>query len=397
MVLNPLHTVPAVTAENFESPITDPPQRPELRDVQTIVVKVGTNVLSTPDDQLDSDRIADLARQVCTLVDGGKRLILVSSGAIGAGMTLLGMTERPKDLAHLQAAAATGQAHLIHVYDRTFRTFGFHAAQLLVTANDFRTRGRYLNVRNTLRTLAEYRVIPILNENDTVSTAEIRLGDNDRLAAMVANALGADLMVILSVVDGMMTGDPRLPDSRRIPRVQVIDEAMRALVSDAMSTRGTGGMQSKLDAVESATAVGTHVVIAHGQHPKVLERAVAGDDVGTFFLAEAAPVGAWKGWIGFTLPPQGRLIVDAGARRAVESQGRSLLAIGITGAEGDFKKGEVVALVDQLGKEFARGMINYDCQAVRRIAGHRTADLAILLGSVPYEEVIHRDTLVITT
>lgn len=386
-----------MTSENSDLPTAPDQVRPELIGAQTIVVKVGTNVLSTPDDQLDCDKIADLARQVCTLVETGKRVILVSSGAIGAGMTLLGMAERPRDLAHLQAAAATGQAHLIHVYDRTFRTFGFHAAQLLVTANDFRTRGRYLNVRNTLRTLAEYRVIPILNENDTVSTEEIRLGDNDRLAAMVANALGADLLVILSVVDGMMTGDPSHPKSRRIQRVDRIDDAMRGLVSDSKSSRGTGGMQSKLDAVESATAVGTHVVIAHGRQEQVLERAVAGFDVGTFFVAEPSPVGAWKGWIGFTLPPKGRLIVDAGARRAVESQGRSLLAIGITGAEGEFKKGEVVALIDPLGNEFARGLTNYDIQSVQKIAGRRTADLAALLGTVPYEEVIHRDNLVITT
>ena len=211
---------------------------------RTVVVKVGTNVLSTDDDQLDAGRIASLAEQVRAICDSGRRLVLVSSGAIGAGMGLLGLKERPKDLPHLQAAAATGQAHLIHIYDKALRPHGYHAAQLLLTANDFKNRSRYLNVRNTLRTLSEYKAIPIVNENDTVSTEEIKLGDNDRLAAMVAGLIQADLLIVLSVVDGLLRGDPSDPNSRRIPLVERFDDELLNLVGASKSSRGTGGMKT---------------------------------------------------------------------------------------------------------------------------------------------------------
>lgn len=367
-----------------------------LRKAKTIVVKVGTNVLSTDDDRLDEARIASLAEQLLALCKSGRTVVLVSSGAIGAGMGLLGLKQRPKDLPHLQAAAATGQAHLIHLYDKCLRPHGYHAAQLLLTANDFKNRARYLNVRNTLLTLAEYRTIPIVNENDTVSVDEIKLGDNDRLAAMVANLLHADLLVILSVVDGLLTGDPKLPDSRLIPLVERFDERLMELVGASKSSRGTGGMKSKLEAVRTATDVGTQVIIAHGKRDRILDEIFAGAEVGTLFLAEEQAVPAWKRWIGYTLAPKGRLVVDDGARRAVELQGRSLLAIGITGVEGEFAKGEVVSLVDRGGNEFARGLTNYDSQAARAIAGKKTEEISRVLGSIPYEEVIHRDNLVVT-
>lgn len=362
---------------------------------QTIVVKVGTNVLSTEDDRLDPDLIAGLAEQLHAICQAGKNVVLVSSGAIGAGMGLLGLKTRPKDLAHLQAAAATGQAHLIHLYDVALRPHGYHAAQLLLTANDFKNRDRYLNVRNTLLTLSEYPTIPIVNENDTVSTEEIRLGDNDRLAAMVANLLPADVLIILSVVDGLLTGDPRDPASRRIPYVDKYDDELQQLVSPTKSTRGTGGMKTKLDAVRTATAVGTDVIIAHGKRPGVLSRIVAGEDVGTLFVAEQAALPAWKRWIGYTLPPKGKFVVDDGARKAIVDQGRSLLAIGVRGVEGEFTKGEVVSLIDTQGAEIARGLTNYDAAAARSIAGQRTDEIARVLGSVPYDEVIHRDNLVV--
>ncbi len=362
---------------------------------QTIVVKVGTNVLSTEDDRLDPDLIAGLAEQLHAICQAGKKVVLVSSGAIGAGMGLLGLKTRPKDLAHLQAAAATGQAHLIHLYDVALRPHGYHAAQLLLTANDFKNRDRYLNVRNTLLTLSEYPTIPIVNENDTVSTEEIRLGDNDRLAAMVANLLPADVLIILSVVDGLLTGDPRDPASRRIPYVDKYDDELQQLVSPTKSTRGTGGMKTKLDAVRTATAVGTDVIIAHGKRSGVLSRIVAGEDVGTLFVAEQAALPAWKRWIGYTLPPKGKFVVDDGARKAIVDQGRSLLAIGVRSVEGEFTKGEVVSLIDTQGAEIARGLTNYDAAAARSIAGQRTDEIARVLGSVPYDEVIHRDNLVV--
>jgi glutamate 5-kinase len=367
-----------------------------LKRVKTLVVKVGTNVLSTDDDRLDGDRIAALAEQVHGICQRGVNLVLVSSGAIGAGMGLLGLKERPKDLSHLQAAAATGQAHLIHIYDKAFRPHGYHAAQLLLTANDFKNRSRYLNVRNTLRTLAEYHVVPIINENDTVSTEEIKLGDNDRLAAMVAGLIQADLLIVLSVVDGLLTGDPTSPGSQRIPQVERFDDELLNLVGASKSSRGTGGMKTKLEAVRTATAVGVNVIIANGKRPNVLEEIISGADIGTLFFAEGDGVSAWKRWIGYTMPPKGRLVLDAGARRAVEQQGKSLLAIGVIRVEGDFAKGEVVSLVDQHGEEFARGLTNYDTTNAQVIAGKRKDEITRELGSIPYDEVIHRDNLVVT-
>ena len=372
-------------------------RREVLNHLKTVVVKVGTNVLSTEDDRLDADRIASLAHQVHRICQTGSKLVLVSSGAIGAGMGLLGLKERPTDLSHLQAAAATGQAHLIHIYDKAFRPHGYHAAQLLLTANDFKHRSRYLNVRNTLRTLGEFPVIPIINENDSVSTAEIKLGDNDRLAAMVAGLIQADLLIILSVVDGLLTGDPTNPASQRIPLIERFDDALLNLVGASKSSRGTGGMGTKLEAVRTATAVGTNVIIANGKRPNVLDEVLSGADIGTLFLGEGDGVSAWKRWIGYTLPPKGRLVLDAGARRAVELQGKSLLAIGVVRVEGDFAKGEVVSLVDPSGDEFARGLTNYDTVAARAIVGKRTDEITRELGSIPYDEVIHRDNLVVTS
>lgn len=370
-------------------------RREILAQARSVVVKVGTNVLSTADDRLDVERIQALAAQLHGIVASGRKVVLVSSGAIGAGMGLLGLKERPHDLAHLQAAAATGQAHLIHLYDVSFRQFGYHAAQLLLTANDFKKRDRYLNVRNTLLTLSEFATIPVVNENDTVSTEEIKLGDNDRLAAMVANLLPADVLIVLSVVDGLLTGDPTRPDSRRIPIVEKFDDELLDLVGASKSSRGTGGMRSKLDAVRTATAVGTHVFIAHGQRPNVLDEIFHGDDVGTLFVAEQDALPAWKRWIGYTMPPKGRLILDDGARRAITTQGRSLLMIGVKAVEGDFDKGEVVSLYDLAGCEVARGLTNYDSATARHLIGRRAEEIERILGSIPYDEAIHRDNLVV--
>ena len=289
-------------------------RREVMNRTRTVVVKVGTNVLSTDDDQLDAARIASLAEQVHALCASGRKVVLVSSGAIGAGMGLLGLKERPKDLPHLQAAAATGQAHLIHIYDKALRPHGYHAAQLLLTANDFKNRSRYLNVRNTLRTLFEFNAIPIVNENDTVSTAEIKLGDNDRLAAMVAGLIQADLLIVLSVIEGLLSGDPSDPQSHRIPLVERFDDELLNFVGASKSSRGTGGMKTKLEAVHTATAVGVNVVIANGKRPRVLDEILHGDDIGTLFLGEGDGVSAWKRWIGYTMPPQGRFVLDDAAR-----------------------------------------------------------------------------------
>jgi glutamate 5-kinase len=362
---------------------------------KTLVVKIGTNVLSRADGTLDIERIQTLAQQIHRIRQSGRQVVVVSSGSVGAGIGLLGLTTRPEDLPHLQAAAATGQAHLIHLYDECFRKQGSHAAQILVTANDFKNRTRYLNMRNTLYTLFEYDVIPIVNENDTVSIDEIKFGDNDHLGAMVANLLQCPL-ILLSVVDGLFDGDPNAADSRLISQVDQWDNSLLDLATDNKSSFGSGGMQSKLEAVRMTTAVGETVIMANGTQDDILDNILAGNEVGTLFLAKGPAVPAWKRWIGYTVQPKGQFILDAGARLAVEKSGRSLLAIGITKVQGQFTTGELVSLVDESGTEFARGLTNYNSDDCRLIAGRKTSDIADVLGGKPYSEVIHRDNLVVT-
>lgn len=364
---------------------------------RTLVVKIGTNVLSKEDGSLDVDRLRSLAEQIHRIHETGRRVVIVSSGAVGAGISLLSLKERPRDLPHLQAAAATGQAHLIRLYDDCLRPHGYHAAQMLLTGNDFKTRARYLNVRNTLHTLFEYGVVPIINENDTVSVAEIKFGDNDQLAAMVSNLLTDPLLIILSVVDGLYDADPHSPGAKPIPLVEQWNDSLLNLASPARSSRGTGGMQSKLSAVRTATAVGENVIIANGTLPNVLDRILAGEEIGTLFLAEGKTVPAWKRWIGYTVRPRGRLLLDEGACRAIAQLGRSLLAIGITHVEGEFAKGELVSLVDASGQEIARGLTNYPARDLMQIRGKRTEEIAGILGSLPYVEAVHRDNLVLLT
>lgn len=357
------------------------------------MVKIGTNVLSRQDDQLDVDRIVTLAEQIHRIRETGRRVVVVSSGAVGAGLGLLGLAKRPTDLPHLQAAAATGQATLIRTYDEAFRRFGFHAAQMLLTANDFRNRDRYLNVRNTLNTLFEYGVVPVINENDTVSVHEIKFGDNDQLAAMVTNLLHRPLLIILSVVDGLYDGDPSDPASRRISKIDHFDDSVLSFAKEVKSSRGTGGMVSKLESVRMATSVGECVFIANGTNPHILDQIMAGEDVGTLFTAKGPLLPAWKRWIGFTVKPNGRLSLDAGAVRAVREQGKSLLPIGLLRAEGSFQRGELVSVCDEQGREFARGLVNYDATTLNRVSRKRTDQLEEILGNVPYTEVIHRDNM----
>lgn len=364
---------------------------------QTLVVKVGTSVLSKEDDTLDDDRLAALAAQLHLVRQTGRKVVLVSSGAIGAGIGLLGLDKRPDDLPHLQAAAAVGQAHLIRRYDDCLKKHGYHAAQLLLTANDFKHRARYLNVRNTLSTLFEYNAVPIVNENDTVSIEEIRFGDNDRLAALVSHLLEDPLLVILSIIDGVYDGDPRDPASKVISLIEEWDESLRGLATTDRSKRGTGGMQTKLEAARTATAVGVNLIVASGRNPHVLEQILSGEEVGTLFLARGESIPAWKRWIGYSPSPRGCFVLDDGARKAIEQSGKSLLAIGIKEVRGEFSKGEVVALVDLAGVEFARGLTNYNAHHARQIAGKRTHAIQELLGTIPYGEVIHRDNLVVTT
>ena len=374
----------------------DPVRQEIATEARTVVVKVGTNVLASSDGTLDLNQLQSLADQVEAIRRTGRRVALVSSGAIGAGVGRLGLSQRPIDLRQLQACAAVGQGFLMHAYEECMARHGTHTAQLLLTAADFDNRTRYLNARNTILTLFEWNCLPIINENDTVSVAEIRFGDNDHLAAMVTNLLRAPLLILLTVVDGLFARDPT-QDSGAEPLATVpfIDGATLEKAGFSQSTLGTGGMRSKLRAARLATAAGESVIIANGRRPGVLDSIFAGEPVGTLFLPHGSSLPAWKRWLGFTAQPKGRLVVDTGARNAVQSQGRSLLPIGMVQTIGAFGKGDVVALCDTEGVEFARGLSNYSATDAGRICGLRTEQIEEVLGALPYEEVVHRDNLVV--
>jgi glutamate 5-kinase len=374
--------------------------RQEIADSSPLwVVKVGTRVLTRPDGLLDQERIAALCEELHQVMESGRKVVLVSSGAVGAGMGQLGLKRRPTDLAHLQAVAAVGQTNLVEAYDRELRRHARHAAQILLIADDLDHRTRYLNIRNTILTLLEYNAVPIINENDTVSVDELKttFGDNDRLAAMVTNLIRAPLLVLLSDVAGLYDGDLSDKQSQVIATVTKLDESIWSLVRHKATGVTKGGMASKLEAARIATAAGENVIIASGREIGTLSAIMAGQTVGTLFTAQGQSITSWKRWIGFTAQPRGHLIVDEGARRAVEAQGRSLLAIGVVDCSGTFKKGDVVALLDRNNSEFARGLTNYSAEEIARIKGQKTDQIALILGTSGYDEVIHRDNMAVTT
>jgi glutamate 5-kinase len=374
----------------------DPVRQEVIALAHTVVVKVGTNVLTGADGTLEPARLQALADQVERVRRTGRKVALVSSGAIGAGVGRLGLGRRPTDLRHLQACAAIGQSFLMRAYEECLARHGTRTAQVLLTAGDFDNRTRYLNARNTILTLFEWDCLPIINENDTVSVAEIRFGDNDHLAAMLTNLLQAPLLVLLSVVDGLYSADPRGdPSAALVPTVPFIDSAVMEMAGKSKSALGSGGMRSKLRAARLATAAGESVILANGGRPGVLDEIMAAAPVGTLFLPHGSSVPAWKRWLGYTAQPKGRVVVDAGARDAVERQNRSLLPIGVVRVTGSFGKGDVVALCDAEGAEFARGLTNYSAADAERIRGLRSDQIAEVLGTVPYEEVVHRDNLVV--
>jgi glutamate 5-kinase len=375
----------------------DPVRQELISWTRTVVVKVGTNVLTAPDGRLDGERVQGLADQLRRLRDAGRQPILVSSGAIGAGVGRLNLSGRPRDLRHLQACAAVGQTFLMQAYQEALARSEIQTAQILLTAGDFDSRVRYLNVRNTIVTLMEWGCLPIINENDTVSVAEIRLGDNDHLAALVTNLLQAPLLILLSVVDGLYDSDPGTePAPRVLTTVPVFDEKVSAMAGAGRSSLGSGGMQSKLRAVQLVTQAGESAIIANGTRPGILDAIFAAEPVGTLFLPKGGTVPAWKRWLGFTAQPKGRLTVDAGARQAIQAKGRSLLPIGVLEVTGAFAKGDVVALIDPEGTEFARGLSNYSASDAEKIRGVRTEQIREILGTLSYEEVVHRDNLVVT-
>ena len=366
---------------------------------RTWVIKVGTSVLTGPDGTLDPARIRHLAEQISAVMATGRKVALVSSGAVGAGIGQLGLSRRPDNLRQLQAAAAIGQAYLIRAYDEGLRRHGRHAAQLLLTHEDFDSRPRYLNMRNTLTALFEWDAVPIINENDTISVDEIKFGDNDRLAAMVTNLLQAPLLIILSVVDGLYRTDPGAGggdgQAEVVTLVPRLDDDVLSLAGSSRSSLGTGGMRSKLEAARLVTHAGGSVIIASGKKPEPLTRILAGETVGTLFLAKGQTQGARKRWIGLTARPRGHYVVDAGARRALECGANSLLAIGIVEVVGEFEKGDVVGIRDVEGREFARGLTNYATAEARLIRGLRTEQARQALGAALYDEVVHRDNLVL--
>lgn len=376
----------------------DAARKQVIESADMVVVKVGTNVLTDESGKLDRARIQSLADQIGRISASGKRIVLVSSGAIGAGVGRLGLGKRPGDLPHLQACAAVGQSALMQAYHECLLPHGLHAAQILLTAGDFDNRVRYLNARNTILTLFEYRCLPIINENDTVSVAEIKFGDNDHLAAMVTNLLRAPLLVLLTNVDGLFTGDPRSDSNAQLVHtVPHIDRAITDMAGSSKSVLGTGGMKSKLRAARLVTAAGEAVIMANGSIPNILDRVFAAEPVGTLFQAHGEDVPARERWLGYTARPRGKIRVDDGARRAIEQNGKSLLPIGVTIVEGTFGKGDVIAICDKEGVEFARGLTNYSSVDAERLRGLNTEQITRVVGKLPYVELVHRDNLVVVT
>lgn len=374
----------------------DPVRQEVTALAHTIVVKVGTNVLTGLDGLLDRARVEAMADQIHRIRQAGRKVVLVSSGAIGAGVGRLGLGKRPVGLRHLQACASVGQALLMRAYDECLAKHGMPTAQILLTASDFESRTRYLNARNTILSLFEYGCLPIINENDTVSVAEIRFGDNDHLAAQVTNLLQAPLLILLTVVDGLYSADPGTdPAAQLVSTVPNITSDIADMAGTSRSSLGTGGMRSKLRAARLATAAGESVIMANGARAGILDAILAGEPVGTLFLPHGETMSAWKRWLGFTARPKGVLVVDAGARQAVQKQGRSLLSIGVVRVTGTFGKGDVVALADGSGAEFARGLTNYSSPDATKICGLRTEQIGAVLGKIPYEEMVHRDNLVV--
>lgn len=375
----------------------DPTRWATISAAHTVVVKVGTNVLADSSGRPDRRRVQSLADQLHRLRSAGRKVALVTSGAIGAGMGQLGLARRPTDLPRLQACAAVGQSVLMRLYQECLAPHGIVPAQILLTAGDFDSRARYLNARNTIRTLFEYGALPVINENDTVSVAEIRFGDNDHLAAMVTNLLRAPLLVLLTNVDGLYSDDPRTnPAARLLTTVPRIDAAITGLAAGTTSVLGTGGMRSKLRAARLVTAAGEAVIIANGSVDGILDRIFAGEPVGTLFLPHGADVPAWKRWLGFTARPKGVVRIDAGAVRAIVGQGKSLLPVGVTAVEGEFGKGDVVTICGPDGVEVGRGLSNYSSAEVARLMGRTSDQIAAAEGGLPYPELVHRDNLVIT-
>lgn len=362
-----------------------------------LVIKVGSTLVTNDGQGLDAAAISRWAAQISELTRAGKQAVLVSSGAIAEGMQRLGWQRRPHQVHALQAAAAVGQMGLAQAYETSFREHGLRTAQVLLTHADLADRARYLNARSTLYTLLDLGVVPVINENDTVVTDEIKFGDNDTLAALVANLVEADVLVILTDQPGLFSADPR-----RHPAATLVDEApagdprLEEIAGGTGSAIGRGGMVTKVLAAKRAARSGAHTVIASGRERDVLTRMAGGERIGTQLRAGLSPLNARKQWLADHLQVRGRVVIDAGAVVALRSGGRSLLPIGVLAVHGEFGRGEVIACVDEAGRELARGLANYTSEQTRKIARKPTAEIEHVLGFIEEPELIHRDNLVLT-
>lgn len=367
-----------------------------LKQSQRIVIKVGSSLVTNQGQGLDHAALSRWAAQIAGLKQMGKEVVLVSSGAIAEGMQRLNWKKRPHALHELQAAAAVGQMGLIQAYESCFRSHELQAAQVLLTHEDLSDRKRYLNARSTLTTLLSLKVIPVINENDTVATEEIRFGDNDTLAALVTNLIEADVLVILTDQAGLFTADPRKDtQARLVNEAKAGDPALEAMAGGTGSDIGRGGMLTKVIAAKRAARSGAHTIIASGHEVEVLIRLAQGETIGTQLLAEPMPLAARKQWLADHLKIHGNVTLDAGAVKALLTSGKSLLPIGVINVSGDFERGEVVICLDPAGREIARGLINYSAVETRKILQRTSNEIEVILGYVDELELIHRDNLVL--
>ncbi|RLD99646.1 MAG: glutamate 5-kinase [Aquificota bacterium] len=366
-----------------------------LEGCRRLVVKVGSGVIAHPQGGLREEVVSGLALDLADLRNQGMEVILVSSGAVAAGIGVLGLQGRPKSIPAKQACAAVGQAHLIWAYERHFERWGQKVAQVLLTRDDLEHRRRYLNARNALFTILKMGVIPIINENDTVMVEEIKFGDNDNLSALVAMMAEADLLVILSTVEGLYTCDPSRGGASLLREVRSINGELGKCDVSGLSSVGTGGMASKVEAIKKVVASGIPAVIARGDEPRVLWRILEGEEVGTFFLPREERLVGRKMWIGYTLQPVGSLVIDDGAVEALVRRGKSLLPRGVLEVRGAFEMGDPVSCLDKDGREVARGLVNYSSPEIEKIKGVHSSKIQEVLGYHHSDEVIHRDNLVV--
>ncbi len=367
-----------------------------LRRCRRVVVKIGSQVLSSPEG-IEEGRIKGLARDLSALSDGGKEIVVVSSGAVASGMTRLGIKDKPKTIPQKQALAAVGQIKLMALYEKHFSRFDKSVAQVLLTHEDLANRRRYLNAKHTLQTLLDLAIVPIVNENDTVAVEEMKFGDNDNLSALVATLLEADLLVILSDVAGVYDRDPRLDDGAElIPVIENIKTAKTRLGGKSRSLYGTGGIATKIDAAEKAAAAGIPTLIASGLEAGILQKIFnPEEETGTCVMPEKNRLANRKHWIAYNLKPAGEIVVDDGAVEALTHKGKSLLPSGLKNIRGSFGVGECVRCLDAAGREFARGLVNYSAQEMEQIKGLHTKEIEKILGYKAYDEIIHRDDLVL--